>query len=253
MALSHQSRKPRTAEPVYRRLRRAFFALCLLLAPLAVSLWFVSCPVGGYGNPNCPASGGSVNPTVIAVDFRTASPPLLQLFFAFTFIAAYIYPLSYLYLGRLAMKRSPWLATIGIACGFVGSVVWSLFAGEVFWINMLAQLGFGTQFPRFQNAYLANQWVYLMHGGWVIGHLFGYVLLGIALLRARAIPRWAAWLIIVSAPIMGPLSYGTGLGLFQVLGYGMVFVGCIPAALATLKRRDEEPPLPASEEQAATR
>ena len=250
MALSHQSSQQRVAEPVYRRLRRAFFALCLLLAPLTVSLSFATCPE--YGNPNCPGSGAA-SATVVAPAFRDANPLLLQLFFAFTFIAAYIYPLSYLYLGRLAMKRSPWLATIGIACGFVGSVVWSLFAGEAFWINMLAQLGFGTQFPRFQNAYLANQWVYLMHGGWVIGHLFGYVLVGIALLRARAIPRWAAWLIIVSPLVMGPLAYGTGLGLFQVLGYVLVFVGSIPAALATLKRRDEEPPLPASEEQAATR
>src|SRR5260370_29401832 len=128
------------------------------------------------------------------------------------------------------MKRSPWLATIGIACGFVGSVVWSLFAGEVFWINMLAQLGFGTQFPRFQNAYLANQWVYLMHGGWVIGHLFGYVLLGIALLRARAIPHWAARLIIVSHLVMEPLAYVTALGLLQAPGHVLVLVACIPAA-----------------------
>ncbi len=250
MALSHQSNQQRVADPVYRRLHRAFFALCLLLAPLAVSLSFATCPV--YGNPNCPGSGAA-SATVVAAAFRDANPLLLQLFFVVTVIAVYIYPLSYLYLGRLAMKRSPWLATIGIACGFVGSVVWGFLTDEAFWINMLAQLGFDAQFPRFQNAYLANQWVYLMHGGWVIGHLFGYVLLGIALLRARAIPRWAAWLIIVSPLVMGPLAYGTGLGLLQVLGYGMVFVGCIPAVLATLKRRDEEPPLPAHKEQAATR
>ena len=78
-----------------------------------------------------------------------------------------------------------------------------------------------------------------MHGGWVIGHLLGYVLLGIAPLRARVIPRWAAWLLIVSALVMGPLAYGTGLGLLQVLGYLLVFLGSIPAALVTLKRSDE--------------
>jgi hypothetical protein len=223
--------------PLIYRLHHWFFALCLLLAPLTVSLSFATCPV--YGNPNCPGSGAA-SATTVAVAFRDANTLLLQLFFAVTVIATYVYPLSYIVLGRLAMKRSPWLATIGIACGFVGSVVWSLLTDENFWINMLAQLGFDTQFPRFQNAYLANGWVYAMHAGWVIGHLLGYVLLGIALLRARVIPRWAAWLIIVSAPVMGPLSYGTGLGLLQVLGYGMVFVGSIPAALAMLRRRDEE-------------
>lgn len=206
MDLSSQSSQQRVADPVYRQLHRAFFALCLLLAPLTVSLWFATCPV--YGNPNCPGSGAA-SATIVAVAFRDANPLLLQLFFVLTVIAAYIYPLSYLVLGRLAMKRAPWLATIGIACGFVGSVIWSLFAGEAFWINMLAHLGFGTQFPRFQTAYLANWGVVVMHGGWVIGHLLGYVLLRVALLRAGVIPRWAAWLLIVSPLLMGPLAYGT--------------------------------------------
>jgi hypothetical protein len=189
MALSHQSSRQQVADPVYHQLHRAFFALCLLLAPLTVSLSFVTCPV--YGNPNCPGSGAA-SATIVAVAFRDANPLLLQLFFVLTVIAIYVYPLSYLVLGRLAMKRSPWLATIGIACGFVGSVVWSLLTDEAFWINMLAQLGFDTQFPRFQTAYLANWGVVVMHGGWVIGHLLGYVLLGVALLRAGVIPRWAA-------------------------------------------------------------
>lgn len=86
-----------------------------------------------------------------------------------------------------------------------------------------------------------------MHAGWVIGHLLGYVLLGIALLRARVIPRWAAWLIIVSALVMGPLSYGTGMGLLQVLGYVLVFIGSVPAAIAMLKRRDEQAFMPTAE------
>lgn len=249
MDLSHQSNQQQAADPLYRRIHRAFFALCLLLAPLTVSLSFATCPV--YGNPNCPGTGGAASITTVGAAFRDAKPLLLQLFFFVTVLAIYLYPLSYMYLGHLAMKRSPWLATIGIACGFIGSVVWGFLTDEFFWINMLAQSGLDAQFPRFQHAYITNGWVYVVHTGWVIGHLLGYVLLGIALLRARAIPRWAAWLIIMSALVMGPLSYGTGLGLLQVLGYGMVFVGSIPAALATLKRRDEESVLPAHEGQTA--
>jgi hypothetical protein len=219
------------ANPIYRRIHRIFFALCLLLAPLTISLWFATCPE--YGNPACPVG---TNETLVA--FQGDNPFLLQLFFVVAFISTYIYPLSYIGLGRLAMKRSPWLATIGIALGFVGSVVWSLLVGESFWINAAAHLNVNAQFFMLGKTYVANWVVYAMHGGWVIGHLLGYVLLGIALLRARVIPRWAAWLIIVSALVMGPLSYGTGLGLLQVLGYGMVFVGSIPAALTTLKGGD---------------
>src|SRR5207244_10349249 len=95
--------------------------------------------------------------------------------------------------------------------------------------------------------------LFAMAVGWVVGHLLGYVLLGIALARARAIPLWAACLIVVSAPLMGPIAYGTGLGLLQVLGYVLVFIGSLPAALAMLGRSGEEAPLPAGEGVAASR
>ena len=52
-------------------------------------------------------------------------------------------------------------------------------------------------------------------------------------------PLWAASLIVAGAPLMGPIAYGTGLGLLQVLGFVLVFIGSIPAALAMLKGRDE--------------
>ena len=111
--------------------------------------------------------------------------------------------------------------------------------GESFWVNAAAHLNVNAQFFMLGKAYVANWVVFAMHGGWVIGHLLGYVLLGIALVRARMIPLWAAWLLVVSPLVMGPFAYGTGLGLLQVLGYVLVFVASIPAALATLKGRDE--------------
>jgi hypothetical protein len=64
--------------------------------------------------------------------------------------------------------------------------------------------------------------------GWGVGHLFAYVLPGIALLQARVIPSWAAWLITVSALVMGLVAYGTGVGLIQILGYLLVFIGSVP-------------------------
>lgn len=231
MHVSPHSSQPRGADPAYRQLHRVFFALCLLLAPLTVSLWFATCPE--YGNPACP-----VGTSATLRAFRAATPGLLQLFFVVALLSAYLYPLSYLGLGRLAMARSPWLATIGTAFGFVGSVVWSLLVGESFWLAAAAQRHVDTAFLLVGKTYVANWVVLVMHGGWVIGHLLGYALLGIALLRAGVIPRWAAWLLIVSSLIMGPMAYGTGLGQLQVLGYLLIFVGSIPAALVTLQRRD---------------
>jgi len=232
MDFSQQSNQQLVADPLYHKLYRAFFALCLLLAPLTVSLWFSLCPE--YGNPACPVGTGA---TLAA--FRAANPLLLQLFFVLAFISAYIYPLSYIGLGRLAMKSSPWLSSIGIALGFIGSVVWSLLMGESFWVNAAAHVNGNAQFFLLGKTYVSNWAVFAMHGGWIIGHLLGYVLLGIALLRARVIPRWAAWLFIVSPLLMGPLAYGTGLGLLQVLGYVLVFIGSVPAAIVMLKRKSK--------------
>ena len=147
------------SEPFYRTFYRAFFALCLLLGPLCVSAWFGLCPE--YGNPACP-----VGTSATLAAFRAANPLLLQLFFVVSFISAYVYPLSYITLGRLAMNRAPWLATIGIACGFVGSVVWSLFAGETFWLAGAARVNVDTQFLIVGKAYVANWAVLVMHGGW---------------------------------------------------------------------------------------
>jgi hypothetical protein len=39
MNLSSQSNQQQSADSPYRQLHRAFFALCMLLAPLTVSLW----------------------------------------------------------------------------------------------------------------------------------------------------------------------------------------------------------------------
>jgi hypothetical protein len=240
MQVSRPSGHERVADPIYRQLHHVFFALCLLLAPLTVGLWFATCPE--YGNPACP-----VGTSATLMAFRVAHPLLLQLFFVVAVLSAYIYPLSYIGLGRLAMPRSPWLSTIGITCGFVGSVVWSLLIGESFWLAAAAQRQIDVPFLLVGKTYVANWAVLVMHGGWVIGHLLGYVLLGIALLRARVIPQWAAWLLIVSPLIMGPMAYGTGLGVLQVLGYLLVFVGSIPAAVVTLRRSDgQEQALPAS-------
>jgi hypothetical protein len=239
MALSHESGQQQAAEPAYRTLHRVFFAVCLLLAPLALSLWFALCPQ--YGDPACPNSASHLS---VLAAYRAANPALLQVFLVVNLVIPYVYPPSYIGLGMLAMRRSPWLATLGIGCGFIGSVVWSLVADQSYLLNSMAHLGHDTLFATLVADSAKNWELFTMAGGWVIGHLLGYVLLGIALLRARSVSRWAAWLIIVSAPVMGPLAYGTQVGALQVLGYMLVFIGSVPAAIATIRKKDEPAEVP---------
>ncbi len=216
-----------SVDPAYRKFHRAFFAACIILAPLAMAGWFTLCPQ--YGNPACPSQGTALQA------FRAANPLLMQMFLLVTVIAPYVYPISYIGLGLLAFNRSPWLATIGVICGWAGSIPWGFIADQMFLLNEMARLGNDALFATLIQRYFSNWETFAVAAGWVIGHLLGYLLLGIALARARVIPLWAASLLVVAAPIMGPLAYGTHQGILQVLGFVMVFVGSIPAALAVFE------------------
>jgi hypothetical protein len=224
------------SEPAYLKLHRVFFATCLLLAPLATSLWFGLCPTGA-NDAGCPDGGRTPG---VYLDFHVMNPQLMQVFLLLSLMIPFVYPLSYLALGRLAMKRSPWLSTFGITLGWMGSIPWGLFAAQMVFLNIMAQLGPTSLFETIENRFYTTGIITVFAACWVIGHQFAYVLLGIALLRARAIPLWAALLLVVSEPIMGPIAYGTNLGLLQILGYLLVLVASIPAAVTMLKTRGRQ-------------
>ena len=244
MDRSHQPNQHLTAEPVYRKLHRAFLALCIVLAPLILSLWFGICPTGA-NDAACPDMASTL---AVFAAFRAMNPQLMQLFLFLSLILPYLYALSYVGLGLLVMKRSPWLATLGMVCGFAAGIVWGAIADSITMLESMAQNSLNPLFVTVEHHYYST-WLILAFGAaWVIGHQLGYVLLGIALARARVIPLWAACLIIVSAPLMGPIAYGTGLGLLQILGFVLVFIGSIPAAFAMLKMRDEQAIEPRREE-----
>lgn len=227
MDLSRDLSEDRTADPAYRKVCRALLTACIVLAPLTLAAWFALCPQ--YGNPACPSQGTALEA------FRAANPLLMQIFLLVTFIAPYVYPMSYIGLGLLAFKGSPWLAMIGVICGWVGSIPWGFVADQMFLLDEMARLGNDALFATLIQRYFSNWETFAVFIGWVLGHLLGYVLLGIALARARAIPLWAASLLVIAAPLMGPLAYPTHLGILQVLGYILVLIGSIPAALAMLK------------------
>lgn len=225
------SNSPSRADPAYRKFHRACLAACMLLAPVVLILGFAVDPTGGVGVP------ASVN--VVAAEFKAASPLQIQFFLWVNAVTVYFFPLSFIGLGLLAMRHSPWLATLGIILGLMGSLPFAFFVGPEELAASLGQLGVSApvasvwQYARSQGVSNLLQW------SWAAGHVLGYLFIGIALLRARVIPRWAAWLIIVSAPLMGPVAYPTHLNIVQILAFVLVFIGSIPAVLALLKMRGE--------------
>ncbi len=212
--------------PVYR-LQLLMLAASMILAPILLATWFTLCPQ--YGNPGCPSGIGALSA------FRAQGPALTSTFLTVGALIPYVYPLSYLGLGLLGMKRSPRLSTLGIALGWLGSIAWGFIAEQMFVGNELAHIGNDTLAARLLLAYGSTWQTYLVATGWVIGHQVAYVCLGIAVWRTKIIPRWAAVLLVISAPIMGPISYGTGNGWLQVAGFGLVLIASIPAATRLVK------------------
>jgi hypothetical protein len=232
VAITQESNPQLRSNTLYRSVWRACLALCILLAPLALVLWFGLCPTGA-GDPACPDQGSSL---AVLSAFRAMTPPVRQTFLFLSLLIPFIYPVSYIGLGLLAVERSPWLATLGVMGGFAAGIVWGSIAGQMTLLDGMAQLTPSPLFVTIESHFFSSWMTLTLAAIWLFGHLGGYVLLGIALLRARAIPRWAAWLLIGSPLLMGPIAYGTGLGLLQILGFALVFVASAPAAFAMLRR-----------------
>ncbi len=210
-------------------------AACLVIAPLVMASWFALCPQ--YGNPGCP---DTANPLGSLAAFRAARPTWLHVFLVINVLVPYLFSLSYLALGLVAFRRAPVLATLGALCGWLGSAPWGLVTDRSFLLANLARLGN----DRFAVAVLTRlnhePEFLLMATAWFFGHMLGYVLMGLALGRAKAVPRWAAWLMVIAAPVMGPLAYGTVQGSVQVLGFVLVAVASLPAAAALLRLRHDQ-------------
>lgn len=107
--------------------------------------WFTLCAQSGH--PTCPSNP---HPEAVFAAFRAATPLLLQLFLDLTLIIPYLYPLGYIGLGLLAMPRSPWLATIGIAFGWLGSIAWGFIADGILALNTAIQLGQDASFAALE-------------------------------------------------------------------------------------------------------
>ena len=150
----------------------------MLLAPaLLIPGTLFNPAVGGIG-------AGAAN---IAAN-AAADPTTNQLHIAVYVLETFVLPASVVGLAGLALRRSPWLATIGGGLGLIGWLPWSALAAQDDLTFQMAQMGGGPQFVELWNRFTTDRTMGALTLIYVICHLSGYVLLGIALARARIIP-----------------------------------------------------------------
>ena len=219
-----------------RTFRRAVFAASIMLAPLVLIPGTLFNPaVGGIG-------AGAAN-----IAANTAADPVTnQLHLATYVLETFLLPLSTLGMAGLAIRRSPWLATIGGGLGLIGWLPWSALVAQDDLTYEMAQAGSSPHVVALWNRFTTDGTMLFYTLSYVIAHLLAYVVLAIALRQARVIPAWAAWALALTSPIT-VAAFATRQHALLYLVLGLWIAGSIPAAYAAWRSLGATPWLTANE------
>jgi len=223
----HQSQPKNTVRLIYR-LQRLFFALCIVLGLLA-TLALVATSPQYYSLHNGVA--------VMFSTFAMANGVLMQAHFISGVLTIYLLPLSLLAMTWLAMRRSPWLASIVMLILFICLVPFAAFSAQDALTYDLARMGSNPLLLSIAQRFNDDGVMSYYNTLFIIGTVPAPALVGIALWRARAVPIWAALLIIVGRLLVFIYPFTANIpGVYlQLVSWLLLLIGSIPAALAMVK------------------
>jgi multidrug transporter EmrE-like cation transporter len=153
-------------------------------------------------------------------------------------VAAFLLPIGVAGMGYLAYRPTPWLATIG---GLLGVAGWLPFAALTALDDLartMADLPDSGRYAELYSRFETSPVMLLFLLVYVVAHLVAYVLLGVALMRARVVPRWAAWSLIASSPVTmaGFVLPGRPVSSVGIAGLALLLLGSLPASRAMLRQ-----------------
>lgn len=225
--------QPTDKVPVIYRLQRWFFAASIVLGTAATCVMVVA-------NPGYYSAQTGEGPMLAA--FGTASSVMIQLHLIFSVIAFYLLPLGLLAMAWLAMRRSPWWASIGAFLIILGMLPLPAFAAQAALNADIVGMGSGSLLTdlalRFNNDGVMSYYNIVD----VPGIVFGPALIGVALWRSRAIPRWSAALVTLSRLIVFiyPFFHSLPGVAIQLPSCLLLFIGSLPAAWAVVRAPHNE-------------
>ena len=212
--------------------QRISLAVCIILAPLSITLYLVSWE-------------GNLRQPLIASAMASSTGNTLHLIGAVA--ASFFLPLGYLGMSLLGMRRAPWLATISAALSLVGWIPWAALMGLDDLAYDIVQTGSTPQlvalWTHFNGDAVMTTYLFI----YIIGHLLSAVLIGFMLGWLRLVPVWAAWAFALTSPLTVLLFPVHNLVFQDVLKYlicALWIIGAIPAAIAMLNTKDLAPPAP---------
>lgn len=207
-------------------------------------LWRVVVAIAVVGGPLGYLVGSALHPPVqeigtgaLTIAANAEADPFINGLHLVAYVAAsFLLPIGAAGLGYLAYHRTPWLATIGGLLGVAGWLPFAALTALDDLANTMAHLPDAGSYAGLYSQFETGPVMSLFLLVYVFGHLVADVLLGIALLRARVIPGWAAWSMIASSPVTmaGFVLPGRPVATVGVAGLALLLIGCLPAGRAML-------------------
>jgi len=213
------------------KFQRMFLALCIVLAPLSVTLYLVTWTEDWRKPLDAAAQASQTGNTLHLIGGVAASFFLL---------------LGYLGMSLLGMRRSPWLATFSAGLSIIGWIPWSALIGLDDLAYDIVQAGTSQPFvdlwKRFNGDAVMSAYLII----YIIGHLLSAVLIAVMLGRLRLIPAWSAWALALTSPITILYLPAQGLEVKNAINYllcALSLIGTIPAAVAMFQNKDLSVPV----------
>ena len=228
MAFSLQSNQPLATTPASAALvwQRRLLAICIILAPVSITLYLI-------------AWQGSGREPLVSSALAGQTGNDLRLIGAVA--ASFFLPLGYLGMSLLGMRRAPGLATICVALSLIGWIPWAaliVLDDLAITINQTGNTPELTALWTRVNGDAAMTTFLLIY---VVGHLLSAVLIGFMLGRLHLIPVWAAWAFALTSPLtilIFPIHNDLFQNVAKYLICMLLFVGAIPAAVAVFRGND---------------
>jgi hypothetical protein len=160
-------------------------------------------------------------------------------------LTVYLIPPGVLSLAWVVRRRTPVLATVGGSLAFVGYAA-------LIQVPDLAAVGVAADSAglpvaatdRLIAAVSEHPVTGLLITVYLVGHVLGLALLGIALLRSGVGPRWMAVTLIAAAPLDTVLGAASGSAALVAAGYVPLSIGFASASVALLRTKNGDFDLP---------
>ena len=214
-----------------RHASRILAALVLPIGPLAVGVLRYILPYFSASNPRETAAD------VLASEGQQSAVLWLGLIATFTLLP------GVLAVGRLTRRGAPRLtaaAMLMVVPGYLG-LTYLIASDMVLWTGARAGLDAST---LAQLAGTVHPTSNIGIGVFVLGHVIGTVLLGLALLRSRTVPAWAAIVTVVAQPLHFVALVILGIPALDFAAWTANGVAFGVASIAILRMSDDEWDLP---------